>query len=122
MVSAGLCMIDSIAAIQTVVKIGHIYALLLDNTGVNTTRSPVTTVEGPVLGESKVPVSIKQFARQELCKDFDGNKYFYNAMKTKFCSLTLTFTANHVLSLCRKRDFMLDNWVSELFDFDGGIS
>lgn len=33
--------------------------------------------------------------------------------------LSVTFTAGHVVDLCRKRDKTLDRWVAELFDFDG---
>ncbi|XP_045179601.2 uncharacterized protein LOC123539169 [Mercenaria mercenaria] len=121
MVSVGFCIFDSIAVIETAVRLSYIYALVLDNTHVNTTLDPIIAEEEPSVGQSKGDVyqTVKQYARFGLCRDFDGQKYFYNAMKTKFCSLPLLFTANHVIGLCRKRDFMLDKWVSELFDFDG---
>ncbi|XP_060567509.1 uncharacterized protein LOC132726247 [Ruditapes philippinarum] len=117
MVSVALCIIDSVSVIESIVRLAHMYALLSESSPDNVTKIPTTT--GPLIGESKDKITVRHYAKHELCKNFDGKKYFYKAIKTTFCSLTSTFTAKHVFDLCRNHDYMLVKWVSALFDFDG---
>ncbi|XP_045179260.2 uncharacterized protein LOC123538912 isoform X2 [Mercenaria mercenaria] len=120
MVSVGLCILDSIAMIETVIKISQMYTILFNSTSVNTTKGPIVPeTETPIDGK-KPEVTIEQYSRHWLCKDVDTQRYFYKAMKLKFCSspFTSTFVANLVMDLCKQQDFMLDKWVKELFDFD----
>ncbi|XP_045178756.2 uncharacterized protein LOC123538603 [Mercenaria mercenaria] len=66
-----------------------------------------------------VPLTtIRHYARHGLCGTFEGKRRFYNAMKTKFCGISLSMIQDVVIDLCRHKKHMLDKWVKELFDTD----
>lgn len=118
MVSAGMCLLDSLALIQTVLKLSQMYAMELD-VGRNNTKMPneIPNVT-PRVVETKEEITVERFAKHVLCKDFDGKKRFYMALKSKFCSLKWNFTAKHALDLCSEGGFLLNKWVAELYDLD----
>ncbi|XP_045180018.2 uncharacterized protein LOC123539453 [Mercenaria mercenaria] len=64
-------------------------------------------------------VPVHHFARHGLCRQEEGRKYFYKAIKTKLCQIKETFAANLVEDLCRHRGSFLDKRAAELFDIDG---
>ena len=51
MVSVALCFLDSVGVIESVIRLAHMYALLLESAPDNVTKIPTTT--GPLIGESK---------------------------------------------------------------------
>ncbi|XP_045179591.2 uncharacterized protein LOC123539159 [Mercenaria mercenaria] len=122
MVSVGLYILETIAAIETVFRLSQQYALMLDK---NVTVVPVEDQPDiepriePLIGHSTHRTSIHHFSRHGLCSKFEGKRKLYKALKTKFCNTKLSFTAGFVVDLCRRRDGMLDKWVGELFDIDG---
>ncbi|XP_053385943.1 uncharacterized protein LOC123538912 isoform X1 [Mercenaria mercenaria] len=122
MVSVGLCILETIAAIETVFRLSQQYILMQD---INVTVVPIEDQPNiepriePLIGHSMHRTSIHHYARHGLCRNFEGQKKLYKALKTKLCNTKLSFIAGLVIDLCRRRDSMLDKWVKELFDIDG---
>lgn len=119
MVLFGLLLLETLTALQNVIRISQQYALMLDNsTSVVVSAADFPRIE-PIYETSHHHTSIHHYGRHGLCRNFEGQKNLYKAFKTKFCNTRLSFTADLVIELCIRKDEMLDRWVSELFDLDG---
>ncbi|XP_060567502.1 uncharacterized protein LOC132726243 [Ruditapes philippinarum] len=119
MVSVGLCILETIAAIETLLKVSQQYALLLEPNVTNVVTADNEPFDEPRTAPSVSLVSIHHYSRHGLCKSFKGKKKLYKAMKTKLCLTKLSFTAEFVMDLCSQKHGMLEKWVAALFDIDG---
>ncbi|XP_060587713.1 uncharacterized protein LOC132743198 [Ruditapes philippinarum] len=119
MVSVGLCILETIAAVETIFRLTQQYGLLMDKNVTQLVVGDDVPISFPRTAPSMHHTSIHHYAMHGLCRNFEGKKKLYKAMKTKLCQMKLSFIAEFVLDLCRGKHALLTNWVGELFDIDG---
>ncbi|KAL4237843.1 hypothetical protein ACF0H5_002555 [Mactra antiquata] len=62
--------------------------------------------------------TVEHFARNGICKSWNGRRTLFLALKSKLCNIRGSFIVHLLRDLCRQRGEMLTDWISELFDLD----